>query len=132
MNQTVLWYASLMKPAFAPPAWIFGPVWTILYVIIAITFIWVFFLSYRHVIPSKTSVPFLLNLIFNFAFSPLQFGLQNNYLAALDILLVFGTIIWAMASIWPYSRRIAYWQIPYLLWIVFATILQLAITWLNA
>lgn len=127
----MLWYASLMKPSFAPPAWIFGPVWTVLYVIIAITFLRVFWLSFRHVIPGKISIPFVLNLIFNLIYSPIQFGLQNNYLAALDILLVLGTLIWAMAAIWPYVRRLAYWQIPYLAWVSFATVLQLTITWLN-
>jgi len=74
---------------------------------------------------------FILNLIFNLLFSPIQFGLQNNYLAALDITIVVGTLIWAMVSIFPYSRFIAYVQLPYLSWGLFATILQYSITWLN-
>jgi tryptophan-rich sensory protein len=106
-------------------------VWTLLYFIIAVTFVWIFYLAYKKNIPALVAVPFILNLIFNFAFTPLQFGLQNNYLAAIDVLLVLGTLIWAMKAIWPYSRRIAYWQIPYLAWVAFATILQLTITWLN-
>jgi len=77
------------------------------------------------------ALPFLLNLIFNFAFTPIQFGLKNNYLAALDILLVLATLIWAMAVIYPHARWIAYIQIPYLLWVSFATVLQLTITYLN-
>ena len=76
-------------------------------------------------------LPFVLNLIFNFAFTPLQFGLKNNFLAAIDILLVLGTLIWAMAAIYPHARWIAYIQIPYLLWVSFATVLQLTITYLN-
>ena len=83
------------------------------------------------VIPAIIVLPFILNLIFNFAFTPIQFGLQNNYLAALDILLVLGTLVWAIISIWPYSRALAYAQIPYLLWVCFATVLQLTIAWLN-
>jgi tryptophan-rich sensory protein len=77
------------------------------------------------------ALPFLLNLIFNLAFTPIQFRLQNNYLAALDILLVLGTLIWAMVVIYPFARWITYIQIPYLLWVSFATVLQLTITVLN-
>jgi len=76
-------------------------------------------------------LPFILNLIFNFAFTPLQFGLKNNLLAAIDILLVLGTLIWAMVAIYPHARWITYLQIPYLLWVSFATVLQLTITYLN-
>lgn len=86
----------------------------------------------KKTIPLPVAVPFALNLIFNFAFTPLQFGLQNNLLAAIDILLVLGTLIWAMIAIYPYARWITYIQIPYLLWVSFATVLQLTITYLNA
>ncbi|MEK7641768.1 MAG: TspO/MBR family protein [Patescibacteria group bacterium] len=131
MSPTYSWYATLIKPSFAPPSWIFGPVWTVLYVIIAITFLRVFYLAATHKIAGIVALPFALNLIFNFAFTPLQFGLQNNYLAAVDIVLVFATIIWMMVAIWPYSRGLAYAQIPYLLWVTFAMVLQLTVTWLN-
>lgn len=131
MSPTYSWYSTLIKPSFAPPSWIFGPVWTVLYIIIAATFLRVFYLAVIHKIPGIVALPFILNLIFNFAFTPLQFGLQNNYLAAIDILLVFSTIIWMMIAIWPYSRGIAYAQIPYLLWVTFASVLQLTITYLN-
>ena len=77
------------------------------------------------------ALPFVLNLIFNFAFTSLQFGLRNNYLAAVDILLILGTLIWAMIAIYPHASWIAYLQIPYLLWVLFATSLQLTVTWLN-
>ena len=81
------------------------------------------------------ALPFTLNLIFNFAFTPLQFGLKNNLLAAIDILLVLGTLIWALYAIWhasPEIRWVVYVNIPYLLWVTFATCLQLTITYLNA
>jgi tryptophan-rich sensory protein len=77
------------------------------------------------------ALPFLLNLIFNFSFTPLQFGLKNNLLAAIDILLVLGTLIWAIIAIYPHVRWIAYIQIPYLIWVLFATVLQLTVTYLN-
>ena len=130
MNE-YLWYQQLTRPTWAPPAWLFGPVWGVLYVIIAVSFGTVFVLAARRKIPRAVAVPFLLNLAFNAAFTPIQFGLKNNLLASVDILLVLATIIWAMVAIWPKARWVAYAQVPYLLWVSFATVLQLTITWLN-
>lgn len=128
---TYNWYQQLIKPAFAPPSWLFGPVWTILYILIAISFGKVFLLAFKKQIPWIIALPFVLNLIFNFAFTPLQFGLKNNLLAAIDILFVLSTLIWLTIAIWPHARWVAYFQLPYLLWVSFATILQLTITYLN-
>jgi len=124
-------YQELIKPSWSPPSWLFGPVWTVLYILIAISFGKVFLLAYKKEIAFVVALPFILNLIFNFAFTPIQFGLKNNLLASLDILLVLVTLIWAIISIWPHIRWISYIQIPYLLWVGFATILQLTITFLN-
>jgi len=130
MNE-YLWYAELIKPWWSPPAWLFGPVWTFLYIVIAVSFTWVFWSAFKKKIPIIVALPFALNLVFNLAFTPIQFGLRNNLLAAVDILLVSGTLIWAMRAIWPYARRVTLAQIPYLLWVAFATVLQLTITFLN-
>lgn len=124
-------YASLLKPSWAPPAWIFGPVWTFLYALIAISFGTVFYKLATKEIPFIVALPFILNLVFNFSFTYFQFGLKNNTLAAIDILLVLGTIIWAMIAIFPHARWVTYIQIPYLLWVSFATVLQLTVTFLN-
>ena len=123
-----------MKPVWAPPAWLFGPVWTALYAVIAVTFGTVFYKAATRQIPPIVALPFVLNLIFNFAFTPLQFGLRSNMLASIDILLVVGTLIWAMHTLWgaaPGMRWIVYANIPYLLWGAYATALQLTITYLN-
>ncbi len=128
---TYNWYSTLIKPSWAPPSWLFGPVWTVLYILIAISFSKVFLMVWQKQIPWIVALPFILNLIFNIAFTPLQFGLKNNLLAAIDILLVLGTLIWAMIAIYPYVKWVAYIQIPYLVWVSFATILQLTITYLN-
>jgi len=125
------WYSQLIKPSWSPPAWLFGPAWTFLYILIAISFGKVFFMAWRKEIALIVALPFLLNLLFNFIFSPIQFGLQNNILAAIDILLVLGTLIWAIIAIYPHVRWIAYMQIPYLLWVLFATVLQITVTFLN-
>jgi tryptophan-rich sensory protein len=131
MNNAYNWYSTLIKPTWSPPSWIFGPVWTVLYVLIAISFGKVLLMAWQKQIGLLILLPFILNLIFNFAFTPLQFGLQNNLLAAVDILLVLGTLIWAMIVIYPYASWITYVQIPYLIWVSFATVLQLTITFLN-
>jgi len=129
--QTYSWYQQLAKPSWAPPSWVFGPVWTVLYILIAISFGKVFLMAWQKQISWIIFLPFVLNLIFNFAFTPIQFGLQNNILAAADIILVLGTLIWAMIAIYPFVPWIAYLQIPYLLWVSIATVLQLTITYLN-
>lgn len=126
-----IWYQQLIKPFWAPPAYLFGPVWTVLYILIAVSFGKVFWMFFNKKISWLVMLPFALNLIFNLVFTPIQFGLQNNYLAALDILLILSTLIWAMVAIYPFARWITYIQIPYLLWVSFATVLQLTITVLN-
>ncbi|NCU33033.1 MAG: tryptophan-rich sensory protein [Candidatus Moranbacteria bacterium] len=125
------WYQTLIKPSWSPPGWLFGPVWTVLYVLIAISFGTVFYRAFVGKLSWWVALPFALNLVFNFAFTPLQFGLKNNLLASLDILLVLGTLIWAMMAIYPQMRWVAWINIPYLLWVSFATILQLTITVMN-
>lgn len=129
--ETYSWYATLAKPAWAPPSWLFGPVWTVLYIGIFVTFGTVFSLCLGRKIPMMIALPFALNLAFNFAFTPLQFGLRSNVLAAIDIVLVLATLLWAMAVIHPIKPWIAYAQIPYALWVSFATVLQFTITFLN-
>ena len=128
---TYSWYAELVKPAWAPPAALFGPVWTFLYAIIALTFGYVFYQAFTKRLPWMVALPFALNLVFNFAFTPIQFGLQNNLLAAADILLVLATLIWALVVIYPRHTWVGLANIPYLLWVSFATCLQLTITYLN-
>ncbi len=131
---TYNWYSQLIKPFWSPPSWLFGPVWTVLYTIILVTFGTVFLKVFTKQIPWVVALPFVLNLIFNLAFTPLQFGLKNNLLAAADIILVLGTLVWAFWALWhasPDLRWVVYANIPYFLWVFFATILQLTITYLN-
>ncbi len=131
---TYHWYSQLVKPSWSPPGWLFGPVWTFLYVIIAVTFGTVFYKAFIGKLSWVVALPFALNLVFNFAFTPVQFGLKNNLLAAVDILLVLGTLVWALWTVWcasPEWHWIVYANIPYLLWVSFATVLQLTITYLN-
>ena len=142
-NNTYNWYSTLLKPTWSPPAWIFGPVWTVLYAIIAVTYGTVFYKVYTKELPLIIALPFVLNLIFNFSFTYFQFGLKNNLLASIDILFILATLIWALYSLYAVSLTnhlstgapsltwIIYANIPYVLWVSFATILQLTITFLN-
>ena len=117
--QSYEWYAQLIKPSWSPPAWLFGPVWAMLYAIIAISFGTVFYKAFTKQIPWIIALPFALNLVFNFAFTPLQFGLRNNLLASIDILFLTGTLVWAFYALWhaaPELRWVVYVNIPYLLW----------------
>lgn len=131
MNNALMWYETLIKPTWAPPPWVFGPVWSVLYILIAISFGYVFLKVFRGEWPLVVALPFVLNLIFNAAFSPIQFGLQNNLLAAIDIVLVLVTIGWMFYVVHPLAPWVVYINIPYALWVSFATVLQLTITYLN-
>lgn len=131
MNNAYSWYQNLIKPSFAPPSYLFGPVWSFLYVIIAVTYGTVFYKAYTREIPWVVALPFALNLLFNFIFTPIQFGLKNNLFAAIDITLVLLTIVWMFIAVWPYMRWVVYANIPYVLWVSFATVLQFTITYLN-
>ena len=125
------WYNSLVKPEWTPEPATIGLVWQILYPIILVTFGFVFIQAIRRKIPWRAAVPFALNLAANLAFTPIQFGLRSLLLAAADILLVWGTILWMMFAIWKFYRWIAVAQIPYLVWVSIATALQLSISWSN-
>ncbi len=131
MNNTYSWYSQLLKPSWAPPSWLFGPVWTVLYIIIAISFGAVLIRAIAGKVKWIVALPFILNLVFNLSYTPLQFGLKSNILASIDILLVLLTLIWALYVIWPKMRWVAYVNIPYFLWVCFATVLQLTVTYLN-
>jgi len=124
-------YAQWIQPSWAPPSWLFGPVWSVLYVLIAISFGYVFYKVFKGEIPKLVAVPFVINLLANVSFTPVQFGLQNLSLAAFVIVLVWVTIPWMMWAVYPYAKWVAYMQIPYLLWVSVATVLQLTITYLN-
>jgi tryptophan-rich sensory protein len=131
MSAAYSWYSQLKKPTWSPPPWLFAPVWTVLYIVIAITFGYVLFGFATAKYSWAFTLPFMLNLIFNFTFTPLQFRLKSNILAMTDILLVLFTLVWALAVAWPRAPWIVYVNIPYLLWVTFATVLQVTVTYLN-
>ena len=125
------WYDSLAKPSWTPEPSTIGLIWQILYPTILITFGFVLVQAIRKKLPWKVVLPFGINLVANLIFTPIQFGLRNLPLAALDILIVWTTIVWMMVAVWRHYRWIALAQVPYFVWVSIATVLQLSITWWN-
>jgi len=125
------WYESLAKPSWTPDPATIGLVWQTLYPIILVTFAFVFVQAVRKKISWRVALPFAINLVANLVFTPIQFGMRNLTLAALDILVVWATILWMIAAVWKHYRWVAVAQVPYLIWVSIATVLQLSITWMN-
>lgn len=125
------WYNSLIKPSWTPDPATIGLMWQIIYPIIFVTFTFVLVQAIRRKVPWKVVVPFAINLAANLAFTPIQFGLRSLFWAAVDILLVWATIIWLMIAIWNHYKWVAMAQVPYLAWVSVATVLQLSISWAN-
>ena len=125
------WYQSLAKPSWTPAPRIIGLIWQVLYPVIIATFGFVFVQAGRRKIPWLIALPFAINLVANLMFTPIQFGLRNLPLASLDIVVVWGTLLWMMLAIWRHYRWVAVAQMPYFIWVSIATVLQLAITGMN-
>lgn len=125
------WYDSLIKPSWTPAPGTIGLIWQILYPVILVSFGFVFYQAVRGKISGWLALPFAINLIANLIFTPIQFGMRNLDLAAVDILIVWATILWMIFAIWPHYRWVSLAQIPYFIWVSMATVLQLSITWNN-
>jgi tryptophan-rich sensory protein len=121
------WYAALAKPSFNPPNWIFGPVWSILYVMIAVAG-WRLWQNNR----SSTSMKiWWAALAANFIWTPAFFGMQNIALALAIIITLLALIFAFIAKTWSLERVSAWLFVPYAAWVSFATVLNGSIWWLN-
>ncbi len=121
------WYQSLAKPAFNPPNWVFAPVWSILYVIIGVVGARTW-LAFRRSMAMRL---WFAQLVLNFAWSPLFFGLRDPMSAMIVILGLLVCIIAFIAASWRQDRTAALLSLPYLAWIAFASALNAAILVLN-
>lgn len=124
------WYASLTLPPLTPPPWVFGPAWTILYTLIAVSIV----VYYRARPPEGrlvTTAVLAFHLLTNFIWSPLFFGLQRPGLALADILLLDVSLVAVILLFRRASRLAAALLAPYLLWVLFATYLNAGIVALN-
>lgn len=125
------WYNSLDKPAWTPQPATIGLIWQILYPVILITFGFVFWQALRGKLNWLVALPFAINLVANLAFTPIQFGLRHLPLAAIDIFVVWATIICCFIAVWPHYKWVSLAQIPYFIWVSVATALQFSITYWN-
>jgi translocator protein len=121
------WYQSLQKPPFNPPNWIFGPVWSVLYLLIGFVGARLF-LDHRN---SAAARLWVAQMILNFAWSPLFFGAQQIALALIVILALLVAIIAFMLAARRLDRLSAVLFAPYLAWVAFATLLNGSIFLLN-
>ncbi len=124
------WYASLNQPSFNPPNWIFGPVWTTLYLIMGISFFLIWKLEYGKK-RNQAIVIFMVQLILNFCWSFFFFYFKMIGLALIDILALWTMIIVMLVKFYKLKPIAAIINIPYLLWVTFATALNLAYFFLN-
>ena len=125
------WYSAMAKPSWTPTPRTIGVIWTILYPIIAVSFGFVFVQAFRQKVKWLVALPFAINLAANILFMPIFSGMRNLPLAALDILIVWMTIIFCVIAIWPHYRWLAVAQLPYFVWVSMATTLQMSITAMN-
>jgi translocator protein len=125
------WYNSLVKPSWTPAPSTISLIWMILYPIIFITFWFVVVQAFRGKVGWKVAVPFAINLVANLLFMPIFSGLRNVPLAAVDIVIVWATIIWCVFAVWPVYKWVAGAQVPYFVWVSIATVLQMNITVMN-
>lgn len=121
------WYAALEKPFFNPPGWVFGPVWSALYIMIAIAG-WRIWEREPAGAAMKT---WWLQLVLNFAWSPVFFSLQSPGLALAIIVALLVAIIGFIRLSQPVDRTSSLLFVPYLAWVSFATLLNGSIAWLN-
>lgn len=123
------WFPLLLKPSWNPPGWLFGPVWTTLYVLMGVA-IWRAWRAGGPAAPRLVRVYFV-QLFFNALWSVLFFGLKQPAWALADILVLWGLLIWLQVGLWRSDRPAGALWLPYVLWVSFATALNAAIVRLN-
>ena len=124
------WYATLNRPSFNPPNWIFGPVWTTLYILMGISF----FLIWKQEaskVRNRAILIFLLQLLLNFAWSFIFFFFNLIGLALVEIILLWISIVMMLVVFYKIKPVASYINIPYLLWVTFATVLNASYYILN-
>ena len=124
------WYASLNKPSFNPPSYLFGPVWTALYILMGVS-MFLIWNTPKTELRQKALAIFGIQLFFNFWWSILFFSFHTVFLSVIDILIMWFLIIYMITLFKKIKPVAAYLQIPYLLWVSFATVLNISIWYLN-
>jgi translocator protein len=129
MFQPGEWYASLEKPSWNPPSWVFGPVWTTLYILMGVA-AWLVWDRYRGAATLALAV-FVVQLIFNALWSYLFFGLQSPALAFAGIVILWVLIVATIVLFWRARTVAGVLLLPYLAWVSFAAVLNFTLWQLN-
>ena len=124
------WFTTLAKPSFNPPGYLFGPVWTALYLLMGIS-MFIIWNTPKTELRQKALMVFGIQLFFNFWWSILFFSFHTIFLSVIDILVMWFLIVYMISLFKKIKPVAAYLQIPYLLWVTFATVLNISIWYLN-
>jgi benzodiazapine receptor len=125
------WYASLAKPAWNPPGWLFGPVWTLLYAMMAVA-AWLVWREGGWKAQRRALGLYLVQWALNALWTPLFFGLQRPGLALVEIITLDAAVLVTLVAFWRVRRTAGLLLVPYMLWVAFATVLNITIWRLNA
>lgn len=125
------WYATLNKPFFTPPSWLFGPAWTVLYILMAISAILIWRKGLKKKNVREALKIFAIQLILNLSWSPVFFGAKNILLALFIILVMLVFIVKTIRAFGKIDKTAAYLLYPYILWVSFATVLNFSVWYLN-
>ena len=128
--QAGLFYAQLVQPTWAPPAWLFGPVWSALYALMAVA-AWLVWRQHGFKNASTALTLFVIQLFANALWTWLFFGLHRGALALAEIAVLWLLIVANFVSFWPLQRMAALMLLPYLAWVSFASALTLSLWRLN-
>ncbi len=123
------WYRTIAKPSWNPPDWVFGPVWTALYVMMAVA-AWLVWKTRDRITPAM--ILFYAQLALNLAWSLLFFGARSPGLALIEVVFLWSAVLLTMLAFFGRQTTAGWLFVPYLAWVSFAAVLNAAIWWLNA
>ncbi len=121
------WYSEIILPTFNPPSWVFGPVWTTLYILMSVA-LWI---VWNNSSDKKVLQVYFFHLFFNAIWSVIFFGFHQVLIALIDLIIILAFIIWLMKIYYQINKISFVLMIPYLLWSSYALVLNATIFYLN-
>ena len=121
------WYSQIVLPTFNPPSWVFGPVWTVLYIFMSVA-LWI---VWNKTADKKVLKVYFIHLFFNAIWSIIFFGFHQIFIALIDLGIILIFIIWLMKIYYQVTKISFLLMVPYLLWSSYALILNTTIFYLN-
>lgn len=127
----LFWYNTLNKPFFTPPSWLFGPAWTILYILMGVAAYLIWKKGFKKKQIKEALKIFVIQLVLNFSWSPIFFGAKQIFLALLVIVIMWIFILKTIKAFAKIDKTASYLLYPYLAWVSFATLLNFSVWLLN-